>query len=32
MSHLLHFFPLISLHDLTPIADAYEWNAHDHLE
>ena len=32
MSHLLHFFPLISLHELTPISDAYQWNAHDHLE
>ena len=32
MSHLLHVFPLISLHELTPIIDAYQWNAHDHLE
>ena len=28
MSHLLHVFPLISLHELTPITDAYQWNAH----
>ena len=32
MSHLLHVFPLISLHELTPVTDAYQWNAHDHLE
>ena len=34
MSHLLHVFQLISLHELTPIADAYQWMhiAHDHLE
>ena len=32
MSHLLHVFPLISLHEFTPITDAYQWNAHDHLE
>ena len=32
MSHLLHAFPLISLHELTPITDAYQWNAHDHLK
>ena len=32
MSHLLHVFPLIGLHELTPITDAYQWNAHDHLE
>ena len=32
MSHLLHVFPLIRLHELTPITDAYQWNAHDHLE
>ena len=32
MSYLLHVFPLISLHELTPITDAYQWNAHDHLE
>ena len=32
MSHLLHVVPLISLHELTPITDAYQWNAHDHLE
>ena len=32
MSHLLHVFPLIRLHELTPITDAYRWNAHDHLE
>ena len=25
-------FPLICLHELTPITDAYPWNAHDHLE
>ena len=31
MSHLLHVFPLISLHELTPITDAYQWNAHDHF-
>ena len=28
MSHLLHVFPLISLHELTLITDAYHWNAH----
>ena len=32
MSHLLQVFLLISLHELTPITDAYQWNAHDHLE
>ena len=32
MSHRLHVFLLISLHELTPITDAYRWNAHDHLE
>ena len=32
MSHLLHIFPLKSLHNLTPITDAYQWNAHNHLE
>ena len=32
MSHLLHVFQLISLHELTPITDAYQWNAHDHFE
>ena len=32
MSHLLHVFPLIHLHELAPITDAYQWNAHDHLE
>ena len=32
MSDLLHVFPLISLHELTPITDAYQWNAHNHLE
>ena len=31
MSHLLHVFRL-SLHELTPITDAYQWNAHDHFE
>ena len=30
MSHLLHVFPLISLHELRPITDAYQWHAHDH--
>ena len=25
-------FPAIKFHDLTPITDAYQWNAHDHLE
>ena len=25
MSHLLHSFPLISLHELMPITDAYQW-------
>ena len=25
-------FPANRLHELTPIADAYQWNAHDHLE
>ena len=25
MSHLLHFFPLISLQEITPITDAYQW-------
>ena len=32
MSHLLHDFPPINLHELTPITDAYQWNPHDHLE
>ena len=33
LSHTLpNNFPLISLHELTPITDAYQWNAHDHLE
>ena len=32
MSHLLHVSPLISLHEYTPITDAYQWNAHDYLE
>ena len=32
MSHLLHVFPLISLHEHTPITDAYQWNAHDHFK
>ena len=32
MSHLLHVVPLISLHELMPINDVYQWNAHDHLE
>ena len=32
MSDLLHVFPLISWHELTPITDACQWNAHDHLE
>ena len=32
MSHLLHVFPLIGLHELTPITDAYQWNAHGHFE
>ena len=32
MSHLLHVFPLIRLHQFTPITDAYQLNAHDHLE
>ena len=32
MSHLFHVFQLISLHKLTPITDAYQWNAHSHLE
>ena len=31
MSHLLHVFPLISLHEVTPITDAYQWDAHDHV-
>ena len=25
MSHLLHVFPLINLHELTPVTDAYQW-------
>ena len=25
-------FPLISLHELTPITDAHQWNTHDKLE
>ena len=32
MSDLLHVVPLIGLHELTPITDAYQWNANDHLE
>ena len=32
MKHLLHVFPLISLHELMTITDTYQWNAHDHLE
>ena len=32
MSHLLHVFLLTSLHELTPIIDAYQWNAHNHFE
>ena len=32
MTHLLHVFSLISLHELMPITDAYQWNAHDQLE
>ena len=32
MSHLLHVFLLKSLHELTPIIDAYQWNAYDHFE
>ena len=32
MSHLLHVFLLISLHEFTSIINAYQWNAHDHLE
>ena len=32
MSYLLHVSPLINLHELTPITDAYQSNAHDHLE
>ena len=32
MSDQLHVFPPISLHELSPITDAYQWNAHDHLE
>ena len=32
MGHLLPVFQPISLHELTPITDAYQWNAHDHLE
>ena len=32
MSHLLHVFPLISLHELASTTDAHQWNAHDHLE
>ena len=31
MSHLLHVFPLLSLHELTLITDAYCWNAHDNF-
>ena len=30
--HLLHVFPLISLHELRPTTDAYQWNARDQLE
>ena len=32
MSHLLHVFPLIGLHELTPTTDSYQWNTHDHFE
>ena len=32
MSHMLHVFPLVSLHELMPITDAYQWNAHDHFK
>ena len=32
MSHLLHVFPLISLHELMPITDAYQWNVHGNFE
>ena len=32
MSHMLHVFPLISLHELMLITDAYQWNAHDHFK
>ena len=32
MGHLLHVFLLIRLHKLMPITNAYQWNAHDHLE
>ena len=32
MSHLLHVFPLISLHKSMLITDAYQWNAHDHFK
>ena len=27
MSHLLTVFPLIRLHELMPITDAYQWSA-----
>ena len=32
MSHLLHVILPIIFHKLMPITDAYQWNAHDHLE
>ena len=32
MSHMLHVFPLIILHELTPISDACQWNANYHFE
>ena len=32
MSHLLLVFLLISLHELTPNIDGYQWNAHGHFE
>ena len=32
MSHLLHVFLLISLHEVTPTTDAHQWNTHDHFE
>ena len=31
MIHLLHVFPLINFHELTPITNGYQWDAHDHL-
>ena len=30
--HLLGCDTIVSLHELTSITDAYQWNAHDHLE